>query len=219
MVAEDRVHGGYNNMNNPRCKKCRREREKLFLKGEKCLSSKCPILRRNYPPGIHGPKGRIRMTGYGTQLREKQKAKRLYSVDEKQFRNYFEKSIKMKGDTGEILVTMLEMRLDNIVYKLGLAKSRRQARQLVNHAHFLVNGKKVNIPSYQTKTGETIELREKSKTSKIFLSVFPSLAKHKTPSWLSLEPTTAAGKVVSMPQDEELKQSFDPKLIVEFYSR
>ncbi|MEA3272409.1 MAG: 30S ribosomal protein S4 [Patescibacteria group bacterium] len=203
----------------PQCKKCRREGEKLFLKGEKCLSSKCPMLRRNYPPGIHGPKRKRRMTGYGTQLREKQKAKRLYSMGEKQFRNYFEKAVEKKGDTGEILVAMLEARLDNVVHKLGFTKSRRQARQLVNHAHFLVNGKKVNIPSYQTKTGEIIELREKSKVSEIFLSVMPSLVKHKTPSWLSLDAKTGTGKIVSIPQDEELKQNFDPKLIVEFYSR
>lgn len=203
----------------PQCKKCRREGEKLFLKGEKCLSAKCTILRRNYRPGAHGPKGKTRMTGYGIQLREKQKAKHLYSINETQFRNYFKKAINKKGDTGEILVAMLEMRLDNVIYRLGLAKSRKQARQLVNHAHFLVNGKKVNIPSYQTKIGEVVEIREKSKNSQIIKNVLPALAKHKTPSWLTLDPKTGAGKIVGAPKNEDLKQNFDPKLIVEFYSK
>lgn len=224
MVVEDQEQEGCKIINmsqtkSPQCKKCRREREKLFLKGEKCSSSKCPIIRRNYPPGHNGPKSRTRLTGYGIQLREKQKAKRLYSVDEKQFRNYFEKAINKKGDTGETLVTMLETRLDNVVFKLGLAKSRRQARQLVNHAHFIVDGKKVDIPSYRVKTGQVIELREKSKESEIFKLLFATLAKHETPTWLSINPENGTGKVVSLPQGEELKQNFDPKLIVEFYSR
>ena len=203
----------------PQCKKCRREREKLFLKGERCLSSKCALIRRNYPPGHNGPKVITKLTGYGVQLREKQKAKRLYSVDEKQFRNYFEKAIKKQGDTGEMLVSMLETRLDNVIYRLGLAQSRKHARQLVNHAHFLVNGKKVDIPSYQIKTGQTIELREKSKDSEIFKLLFATLEKHETPIWLSIDPKNGLGKVVSLPKDEGLKQNFDPKLIVEFYSR
>ena len=137
---------------NSKCKKCRREGVKLFLKGERCLSPKCPILKRNYPPGVHGPKGRKRTTEYGTQLREKQKAKRIYGINERQFRNYYRKAISKKGDTGQILQQLLQMRFDNVIYLLRLARSRVQARQMVGHGLFLVNGKKVNIPSYQLKT-------------------------------------------------------------------
>ena len=143
-----------------KCKQCRREGVKLFLKGEKCYGPKCPIVRRNYPPGIHGAKKtRQRLTEYGHQLREKQKAKKIYGILERPFRNYYQKAIKQKGDTNEILGQLLEMRLDNVIYRLGLAKSRKAARQLVSHGFFLVNGKKVNIPSYQVKIKDEITIK------------------------------------------------------------
>lgn len=202
-----------------KCRKCRREGEKLFLKGEKCATGKCPILRRNYPPGVHGPKGKGRLTGYGIQLREKQKAKRIYVLKEKQFENYVAAASKKKGNTGEFLSIILETRLDNVVYKIGLAKSRKQARQLVSHAHVVINGKRVNIPSYQVKIGQVVGLKEKDKKSEKFQSILENLSKHQTPAWISLNAENAEGKIVSMPQGNELKQSFDPKLIIEYYSR
>lgn len=201
------------------CKQCRREGKKLFLKSDKCFSPKCTILKKKYLPGVHGPTSRTKLTGYGTQLREKQKAKRIYGLNEKQFRNYFEKSMQKRGDTGAFLTGLLETRLDNVVFQLGFAKSRQQARQLVAHAHFLVNKKRVNIPSYQTKVGETIEIRDKSKGKGFFKDLEETLTKRQTPTWLSVDPKTGTGKIVSLPKAEDLNQNFDPKLIVEFYSR
>jgi small subunit ribosomal protein S4 len=202
-----------------KCRKCRREGEKLFLKGEKCFTGKCPILRRNYPPGAHGPSGKTRLTGYGIQLREKQKAKRIYNLTEKQFSNYVTAASNKKGNTGEILSAILETRLDNTVFKIGLAKSRKQSRQLVSHGHITVNGKKVNIPSYQVKIGQIIGLKEKDKKSEKFKQILENLEKHATPSWISLNPGDAEGKIVGFPQSDDLKQNFDTKLIIEYYSR
>jgi len=205
--------------NDLKCRKCRREGEKLFLKGEKCSSGKCPILRRNYPPGVHGPKSRTRLTGYGIQLREKQKAKRIYDLKEKKFANYVAAASSKKGDTGQFLSAILETRLDNVVFKIGLAKSRKHARQLVSHAHIIINGKRVNIPSYQVKIGQVIGLKEKDKKSEKFKTTLENLPKHQAPSWITLNAENAEGKIVSMPQGDDLKQNFDPKLIIEYYSR
>jgi small subunit ribosomal protein S4 len=205
--------------NDLKCRKCRREGAKLFLKGDKCNTGKCPLLRRNYPPGAHGPNGKNRPTGYGIQLREKQKAKRIYDLKEKQFENYVAAASKKKGNTGEFLSAILETRLDNVVYKIGLAKSRKHARQLVSHAHIIINGKRVNIPSFQVKIGQIIGLKEKDKKSEKFQPVLENLAKHQTPAWISLNVENAEGKIVAMPQGDDLKQSFDPKLIIEYYSR
>jgi len=204
---------------NPKCKQCRREGEKLFLKGERCNSAKCAIIRRNYPPGTQGQKGMRRLTGYGTQLREKQKAKRLYGLMETQFRNYFESSKKAQGDTSELMVRHLETRLDNVIFKLGFARSRSQARQMVNHNLFTVNDKKVNIPSYSTRPGDIIKIKANKTDKKIFENLKNNLKKHETPSWLLIDTDKLEGKVLSYPEGEELKQPFDPKLIVEFYSR
>lgn len=211
--------------NNPECKKCRRAGEKLFLKGSKCFSPKCLLIRRNYAPGAHGSaKHRVRLTGYGEQLKEKQKAKRIYGLREKQFSNYVAKSSKQKGNTAEVLLRTLETRLDNVVYRLGLAKSRAMARQMVTHAHFLVNDKKVDIPSFQVKPNQVITIKPQSfEKSRLFENSFQLSAQKEVPSWLALEANwenkKIAGKVLNLPKLEEISKEFDPKKIIEFYSR
>jgi len=203
-----------------KCRKCRREGVKLFLKGERCLSPKCAIIRRNFPPGAHGTKGgKKHLTEYGTQLREKQKAKRIYGIFEKQLYNYYSKAIREQGDTGEIIKQMLQMRLDNVVYQLGLAKSRTQARQMVGHKLFFVNGKKVNIPSFQLSVKDEITIKPSKADSKIFAELDKKLENKEFPTWLSFDVKTMAGKVVSKPIGDELDKSFSPRLIVEFYSK
>lgn len=202
-----------------KCKQCRREGEKLYLKGEKCFTAKCPVSRRSYKPGQHGPTSKARPTPFGVQLREKQKAKNTYGLQEKQFRNYFEKATKLVGNTGEYLVQMLEMRLDNIVFRMGLGKSRSLARQLVAHGHVQVNGKKVNIASYQVKPGDIITVTDRVMRSKLMTGETGRIEKFQAPSWLNLDAKAFSGKVLMKPAGEELKQNFDPKLIVEFYSR
>ena len=204
---------------NAKCKQCRREGMKLFLKGEKCFSPKCPMIKRNYPPGLHGQKGRRRSTEYGQQLREKQKAKRIYGILERQFRNYYLKAIKKQGDTGEIIQQLLETRLDNMVYRLGLTNSRRQARQLVNHGLFTVNGKKVNIASYQIKAKDEIAIKESKIKAKIFSDLEKRLEKKEAPSWISFDVKNKKAKILNIPKSDELEQTFNPRLIVEFYSK
>lgn len=201
------------------CKKCRRAGEKLFLKGEKCNSPKCPIVKRNFPPGVHGSKGYQRLTNYGRQLKEKQKAKIIYGLREQQFRNYFIKALKKRGNTGEFLFQMLENRLDNTVYRLGFANSRSQARQLVNHGHFLVNNKKVDIPSYQVRTGDLINIREASKKSVSFQDLSQYLAKKEMVSWLTLDAKELKGKVTGSPKLGEVEFNIDWRTIIEFYSK
>ncbi|MBU1165041.1 30S ribosomal protein S4 [Patescibacteria group bacterium] len=201
------------------CKKCRRAGEKLFLKGDRCNSPKCAITKRNYPPGIHGSKRRRFLTNYGQQLAEKQKAKRVYGILEKQFKIYYQKAVKKQGDTGEILLQNLEMRLDNIVFRLGLAKSRRQARQMVNHNLFTVNNKKVNIPSYQVKIKDEIAIKTTKAKAKNFTNLSKDLENYNAPTWLSLDINDLKGKVVNKPGLEEIKAPFNVTLIVEFYSR
>lgn len=202
-----------------KCARCRREGEKLFLKGDRCNTAKCALIRRSYPPGMHGPKGKVRLTGYGTQLREKQKARRIYSILEKQFKNYFIKASKKKGDTSDFLLQLLEMQLDNVIYRLGIARSRQQARQIVSHGLILVNNKKVNIPSYQVKAGQTISIKPSMLEKPLFQNLPQNLKKHETPNWLALDINKIEGKVLGSPKKEEVKTQFDPKLIVEFYSR
>lgn len=179
--------------------------------------------RRPYAPGMHGnPQGRRRrnrLSVYGMQLREKQKAKRLYGVMEKQFRNYFSKASRMQGNTAENLQMLLESRLDNVVYRLGFAKTRPQARQMVGHALFTVNGKKLNIPSYQVRIDDEIAIRDNKKEKGVFSELDDRLKNHTVPGWLHMDIGTKAGKIVSLPQGEDLKEVYDPKLIVEFYSR
>ncbi len=202
-----------------KCKQCRREGEKLYLKGDRCFTPKCAIARRPFKPGMHGPTSRTRPTPYGIQLREKQKAKNTYGLMERQFSNYFAKATRQVGNTGEFLVQMLEMRLDNVVYRLGFAKSRALARQVAGHGHIRVNGKKVTVPSYQVKVGDVITLSGRISKSKLFADETARLEKYQTPSWLHLDAASKTGKILTKPQGAELKMSFDPKLIVEFYSR
>lgn len=202
----------------PKCKKCRREGEKLFLKGDKCQSSSCVIIKRNYPPGVHGPKGKPRISNYGIQLREKQKAKRIYGILERQFRKYYKISIKTKGKSSDNLYQLLELRLDNIVYRLNYAKSRSLARQLISHKHFLINGKALNIPSYQAKVGDEISIKESSAKLKYFAELKNTI-KSDTPEWLSMDIKTLKGKVVSLPNLEKEKSPIDFRAIIEFYSR
>lgn len=203
----------------PQCKKCRRAGEKLFLKGEKCEGAKCTLVKRNFAPGVHGNKGFKRLTNYGKQLAEKQKAKRMYGLREKQFRNYFEKSFKQVGKTGELLFGMLENRLDNTVYRLGFGKSRSQARQVVGHGQIEVNGKKVDIPSYQVKVGDIISFREKAMKSTFFENLKPELEKKETVPWLSLDKKESKGKVTGVPNLSDVALNIDWQSIVEFYSK
>lgn len=202
-----------------KCKQCRREGQKLFLKGDRCNTAKCVMVKRNYPPGVHGTKGYGRQTDYGVQLREKQKAKRIYRLMEKQFNNYFKKADKSKENTEQILLELLEMRLDNAVYRAGFTNSRNLARQLINHNHFQVNGKKVNIPSYQLNIGDIVSIRDKSKELKIFEKLSNKIKKAEPLPWLSVDPEKLEIKITDKPKLDESKGEFDPKLIIEFYSR
>ncbi|MDD5341174.1 MAG: 30S ribosomal protein S4 [Patescibacteria group bacterium] len=203
---------------NPKCKQCRREGVKLFLKGDRCSTPKCAMVKRNFPPGVHGGKGYPRSTSYGLELREKQKAKRIYRILEAQFSKYFVQATKSKGNTEEVMFQLLEMRFDNVVYRAGLAKSRDLARQLISHKHFTINGKRVNIPSYKVKVGDVIGIKENSKSSKVFDSIKEQIKKIEGVSWLSIDPEKLEIKVVDKPKLAELKE-FNPKLIVEFYSK
>jgi small subunit ribosomal protein S4 len=200
------------------CRLCRRENLKLYLKGERCYSDKCAIDRRAYPPGQHG-QGRVKFSNYGLQLREKQRVKRMYGVLENQFRNFFEKAERMKGITGTNLLLLLERRLDNLVYRLGFANSRNEARQLVRHSHFLVDQKKVSIPSYVVKVGGVIELREKSRKIARISEALEGVARRGVPSWLELEKDQFRGRLVSLPAREDLTMPIKEQLIVELYSK
>lgn len=205
----------------PVCKLCRREGEKLFLKGERCLTSNCAVERRSYPPGMHGRQRRFRRRSseYGLQLREKQKARRIYGVLERQFRRYFREAEKRKGVTGATLLQMLESRLDNVVYRLGFADSRSQARQLVCHGHFEVNGRKTNIPSYVVKAGDVIAVRERSKNRAYFRGIGELLADRLVPNWLKLDIDELSGEVLAIPAREEIELPLNEQLIVGYYSR
>ncbi len=204
--------------NGPVCRLCRREGMKLFLKGERCYTDKCAIEKRNMPPGQHGRLRKAKMVGYGVQLREKQKVKRTYGVLEVQFRRYFEQAERTRGITGETLLQLLERRLDNAVYRMGLATSRPQARQLVRHGHFLVNGRKVDVPSYSLKSGDTVVVRETSRQNPIILHATEEVKGRGIPEWLSLE-GELGGKVVSMPTREQINLPVQEQLIVELYSK
>ena len=198
------------------CKLCRREGQKLFLKGERCYSTKCAIERRNYAPGQHG-QARKKQSEYGLQLREKQKAKRFYGVPETQFRNTFEKAENKKGQTGENLMIALETRLDNVVFRLGFAASRKEARQLVTHGHFTVNGKKANIPSMEVKAGDVIKVKEKSQSSPKFKEIKEMSIT--VPSWMTVDVEKLEGKVVAMPRREDIDTPIAEHLIVELDSK
>jgi small subunit ribosomal protein S4 len=203
----------------PVCRLCRREGMKLFLKGTKCFSDKCPIEKRNFAPGQHGKDRKAKIVGYGLQLREKQKTKRIYFTQEGQFRAYFEKAARAKGVTGEILLQQLERRLDNVVYRLGFGISRRQARQLVRHGHVHVNGHKVNIPSYQVSVGEEIIIREASNKLAILESAKDFASHQNLPTWLEIDRDNFKGRVLSLPKREDIQLPVNEQLIVELYSK
>jgi small subunit ribosomal protein S4 len=203
----------------PVCRLCRREGMKLFLKGERCYTGKCAIDRRAYAPGQHGQARAKKPTEYGLQLREKQKARRLYGVMEKQFRHYFDEAARRKGVTGENLLVLLERRLDNVIFQLGFASSRPEARQLVNHGHFTVNGKRVDIPSYSVRVGEVVAVKEGSKSSSRMKQILENLGTRSVPGWLSLDANAATGTVVSLPTREDIQLPIQEHLIVEKYSR
>ena len=202
-----------------KCKLCRRAGEKLFLKGERCNGPKCAILKRNYPPGFHGPKGKNRLTDYALQLNEKQKAKRQYNMLEKQFKLTFERAKKKQGNAGENFLILLEMRLDNAVFRSGFASSRSQARQLINHGHFTVNGGKVDIASYTVKTGDVIAIKTNKKDSKIFNGLGEKAKQREIPGWINFDFKILNVKILHEPKIKELNSNFNVQQIVEYYSR
>lgn len=203
----------------PVCRLCRREGSKLFLKGDRCYTDKCAIDKKNYAPGQHGQGRRSKTSEYGLQLREKQKARRIYGVLEKQFRNYFAKADRQQGVTGENLLRLLERRLDNVVYRMGFAGSRSESRQMVRHGHFTLNGKKVNIPSLQVKIGDIIEVKEGSRENLRLKELIEAASKKTAPAWLEVNTDQFAGKVVAFPSREDIDAPLEEHLIVELYSR
>ncbi len=203
----------------PSCRLCRRERQKLFLKGTKCFTEKCPVERRAFPPGQHGQSRRTKISEYGIQLREKQKIRRMYGLMEGQFHNYFEKALKQTGRTGENLVKLLERRLDNVVYRLGFAPSRKTARQLITHGHFLVNSKPVDIPSFQLRAGDTVAVREKSRTIEIVHSSMKRMKDNAMLPWLSLDKAGMVGTFLDVPARADIPLNADEQLVVELYSK
>ncbi len=200
------------------CRLCRRENQKLFLKGDRCYSDKCSFERRSYPPGQHG-QGRIKFSEYGLQLREKQKVKRIYGLQEGQFRLTFEEAERAKGVTGNNLVTALERRLDNVAYRLGFANSRSEARQLVLHKHFLVNGKAVNVPSYLIDKGDVVEVAEKSKKVARIQAALEGLKRREVPQWLEVDPGQFKGKIRDLPSRDDVTAQMEERLIIELYSK
>lgn len=201
------------------CKLCRREKQKLFLKGTKCFSDKCPVENRNYPPGQHGISRRPRMTDYALQLREKQKVRKTYGVLENQFRRYFQLASRKSGITGDNLVKLLERRFDNTIYRLGLAPSRKAARQLILHRHFTVNGRTVNIPSYLLKSGDHIQVRDKSKKLEVIHDSMKRIKDNMIVPWLSLDKANMMGTFMKVPEREEVPFIANEQLIVELYSK
>jgi small subunit ribosomal protein S4 len=203
----------------PVCRLCRREGTKLFLKGTKCTSDRCPIEKRNFPPGQHGKDRKAKIVGYGLQLHEKQKAKRMYFTLEGQFREYYEKANRATGVTGELLIQQLERRLDNVAYRLGFAISRRQARQVVRHGHIQVNGRKVNIPSYQVNAGDEIAIRDAAKKMIIVEQATQFAAANPIPTWLEVNFENLSGRVLSLPKRKDVNLPINEQLIVELYSK
>jgi len=204
---------------NPVCRLCRREGVKLYLKGDKCYSRKCPVERRTYPPGQHGQGMQRKLSDYGVQLREKQKMRRIYGVRERQFRIYVKEAIRRPGVTGENLLQLLEMRLDNVVYRLGLAASRAQARQFVSHGHIRVNGKRVNIASYQVRPGDVVEVDESARKIPPIVAAVEAAGGRALPAWLEFDANEMRGRVISAPLRDEIDTDVQESLIVEFYSR
>lgn len=206
----------------PVCKLCRREGEKLFLKGSRCLSPKCAIEKRPYAPGQHGKEGQVkrnRTSDYANQLREKQKARRMYGVLERQFRRYYDQAVRSRGLTGQVILQLLECRLDNVVYRLGFSENRAHARVLVTHGHFNVNGRRTDVPSMVLKPGDVVEVREGSRSRVYFKSLPDASESRMTPGWLSRDTAKLNGKVVQIPSREEIDSKLNEQLIVEYYSR
>ena len=203
----------------PVCRLCRREGMKLFLKGERCYTEKCAIEKRNLPPGQHGKLRKAKLVGYGLQLREKQKVKRIYGVLENQFRRYFEMADRTRGITGETLLQLLERRLDNVIYRLGLATSRAQARQLVRHGHFLVNGRKVDVPSFSVKAGDQVSVRGSSAQDATIVHAMEEVKGRGIPEWLSFDGGQLTGRITSLPTREQINLPVQEQLIVELYSK
>ena len=201
------------------CRLCRREGNKLFLKGDRCMTDKCAFERRGYAPGEHGHDSRRKISDYGLQLREKQKARRIYGILERQFRNYYEKAARQKGITGEILLRLLESRLDNVIYRLGFASSRNMARQLVRHRHFTVNGRVVNIPSYQVKAGDVIQIRERSQKMTVIQSALKRIDRRTELPWLQIDKATMTGNVLALPDRDQIPTPIQEHLIVGLYSK
>ena len=202
----------------PVCRLCRREGVKLFLKGSRCMTEKCAIERRSYPPGQHG-QGRQRVSEYSAQLREKQKLRRIYGLQERQFRGIFGRAERQEGITGEHLLKLLECRLDNVVYRLGFACSRREARQLVNHGHFLVNGKKTDVPAYHVKVGDVIEVRQRSREVASIVAALDAVEARGIPAWLELDRAAFQGAVKAVPTKDEIALPVNEQMVVELYSR
>jgi small subunit ribosomal protein S4 len=203
----------------PKCRQCRREGEKLFLKAEKCFTEKCAIEKRNYPPGQHGQRRASRLSDYGVQLREKQKLRRMYGVLEKQFRSYYAEADRKKGITGENLLQMLESRLDNVAYKMGLGGSRTEARQIVKHNSILVNGKRVNIPSFQVQPGDSISVADKSKDQLRIKSALDAADERGLPEWLEVDVKKLTGIFKNRPERDDLPSTINESLVVELYSK
>ena len=203
----------------PVCRLCRREGVKLYLKGERCYSPKCAMERRPYPPGQHGQKRARRTSDYAVRLREKQKLRRIYGISERQFRNLFEEASKKKGVTGSVFLGLLESRLDNVVYRLGFAVSRRQARQLVRHGHITVNGRRVDLPSYRVRPGDEIAVAEKSRNLELIRQNLEAMKGRKVGPWLSLDVEGMKGKFLRLPDREDLALPVNEQLVIEFYSR
>ncbi len=201
------------------CRICRRENLKLYFKGDRCYSDKCAYDRRSYPPGQHGQRRGGKISDYGLQLREKQKVKRMYGLSEKQFRLFFHRADRGKGVTGTNLLVMLERRLDNVVYRLGFANSRAQARQLVKHDHFLINGRKVNIPSYQVSAGEVVEVREKSKEVAAISEAMEAVIRRSMPQWLEIDKEAMKGSIRTLPVRDDITMPIQENQIIEFYSK
>lgn len=203
----------------PSCRLCRREKQKLFLKGTKCFTEKCPVERRNYAPGQHGQSRRTKVSEYGTQLREKQKVRRMYGLMETQFRNYFTKALRQTGRTGETLVKMLERRFDNVVYRMGFAPSRKAARQLITHGHFLINNRAVDVPSYLLRPGDIVQVRDKSKRMDVLHSSMKRMKDSSMLPWLSLDKASMSGTFLQVPERADIPLNANEQLIVELYSK
>ncbi len=202
-----------------KCRQCRREGIRLYLKGERCYSDKCALERKAYPPGEHGQSRRMKITPYGQQLREKQKARRIYGIMERQFRNYFAKAEHRQGVTGEILLQMLETRLDNVVYRMGIAPSRNAARQLVRHGHVQVNGRKVDIPSFSLRPGDTVSIKEKSKSLAVVKDTVANRRRTEMQEWLDFDEKAISGRLLQLPNRDQIPVPLQEKLIVELYSK